>query len=1451
MTLRQTIVWTALPNGITGVPSDRRPQLSVLVSPQLQSDQPDDPLSGDFADWPARLNSGQVGFTVTAAGLSTPATRIGPPPESDLWRALFGGCVVGDPPAPEQLADSRVYSSYPVAEVHATIKQGHRLLATDNSALNLTGSSVQRAYGRLVAAVSPAPPGVPHPAFAGAALADEQDGTRLRALHHAAADNLLRPDGRTELAARVADAAALAARLAELDPSAPTPVLPAAADPLAQLAAFHQAPPGSGTAPPSNQPVPKLTFHQLLTLLLDFPPLLRRLGLVIDLELPSHHQLPLSASSPATPQTLQVVPVLNPPLADSSVSPATAYLLEGVDTFETAPAPATSTAPAGAPAPTESVRRLLNLALQESGEPQYQAVQLDVDGGGFKVLGLAATVPDQDAEPVRVPALRTSGVSIARSGHGLLLMNRIATAAGHHTDLTDGHPVTFFAEDLTRGYRFDVQDTATGSWQSLHWRNGTYTLPDQPDGPSLPPLTDEGTVQVAITRRPGPDGIEPDPTAPLHIHESLLHWQGWSMAAPRPGSPAQDPSVPAPADPPQPSTPLRTSFLAKPGSLPRLRFGRGYRFRARVVDVAGNCLTPDEATDRLHAVAQDLQALPVLPSGDTELRYGRFEPVPAPVLVPREQYTEGESLEHLVIRSRAGSSATDYASLLTAQTGGRLYRAGCDRHLVPPKTSQLMAEAHGMFDASFGTGGGCDQTYAIARRENGSLLDPGPGVEVVPDGYALHHEDQLALPYLPDPLAHGVALFGVPGLAGSADPAGLLNQAGQLGFGRSPLLPATLAALGGSSVHLDFAGSWPDRRPLRLQLADPGPGDTLEAAPPAPSWDPQARVLTVFLRPGQQAALRLSCYLSLTSDSTDLDQLGLWRWVTEPGQQQVSADQIETALLGGHRMITPLRTVRLVHAVEAPLRAPALNQADLRTLRRAGATNTYLSGTIRLHGATTAKVELHASWTEQLDTPTGPQTVQRFAQVFDLPVALPGEGEDTIVPATEDPEVVPIASYQPFPVDLLTLQGPEPGDESGRTFLSNQEFGDTRHRRIAYQARGVSRFCEYLPEQVATDPNRVGVSGDTVEVDVPSSARPAAPVVVSVLPTFRWTRSTAPDGTRTSRRTGGVRVYLARPWYSSGDGELLGVLLGDPDGQDYPQPAPLAPFVTHWGADPVFNSEALTHGPAESDFPNAVDTRNDVPLTNGTLVEVVGHPVQFDEQRGLWYCDIELTGAPEQTYWPFLRLALARYQPNSLPGLELSEAVLTDFVNLPTPRTVTLTPDPAGPDAFTLLVEGRHYRNNSWESGFASPSDFFTDHNGPLLNPSRDLVDVMVQERLPGTSDPLGWQSVTASVTNVQALLVGDRPEAALGLTGEQQLWHGTITLPAGHQPGRFRIAVRESEHFATDVMESKKLQEPDAPGSFPGEVPGEHPAPHHPATIVRNWLPGGPRLVFAETFEF
>ena len=53
----------------------------------------------------------------------------------------------------------------------------------------------------------------------------------------------------------------------------------------------------------------------------------------------------------------------------------------------------------------------------------------------------------------------------------------------------------------------------------------------------------------------------------------------------------------------------------------------------------------------------------------------------------------------------------------------------------------------------------------------------------------------------------------------------------------------------------------------------------------------------------------------------------------------------------------------------------------------------------------------------------------------------------------------------------------------------------------------------------------------------------------------------------------------------------------------------------------------------------------------------------------MWYSDIELD--PGASYMPFVRLALVRYQPNSLPDAKISKVFLTDFAQvLPRRRAV-------------------------------------------------------------------------------------------------------------------------------------------------------------------------------------
>jgi hypothetical protein len=229
-----------------------------------------------------------------------------------------------------------------------------------------------------------------------------------------------------------------------------------------------------------------------------------------------------------------------------------------------------------------------------------------------------------------------------------------------------------------------------------------------------------------------------------------------------------------------------------------------------------------------------------------------------------------------------------------------------------------------------------------------------------------------------------------------------------------------------------------------------------------------------------------------------------------------------------------------------------------------------------------------------------------------------------------------------------------------------------------------TRFRQYLrltDEEIAkgapiTRESRV------IKVHIPNSALPATADVAYVIPTFGWTRAPevqeeAPHTRRLVRRRagGGLRVYLKRPWYTTGEGELIGVVLALPDAK----PSPDNPCVSQWGRDPLSGSR----GPAAlslSDFDHKhyqrVETLDSAEC--GEKVTVVGYPVKCNEERGLWYCDIVML--PGAAYYPFVRLALVRYQPDSLPGVKISLVRLADFVQLAPERSASVVLDSGSPN---------------------------------------------------------------------------------------------------------------------------------------------------------------------------
>ncbi|MCW2636374.1 MAG: hypothetical protein JWQ99_2741 [Blastococcus sp.] len=842
--------------------------------------------------------------------------------------------------------------------------------------------------------------------------------------------------------------------------------------------------------------------------------------------------------------------------------------------------------------------------------------------------------------------------------------------------------------------------------------------------------------------------------------------------------------------------------------------------------------------------------------------YLRWEPIPAPALVARQLLGTGEQPAHLVVRSGLPDSPGPDA------------RATAERHLAPPKATQAEAEAAGRFDSAIGTGNAAEirRQYAVALAERGTLLDQfapsltdprateeQPGIALVdrpgadtgsahratladitadrgrPIGegqYVVHDTDALRLPYLPDPYATGVSL--------------VFYEAGA---------PHTLTdprAL--QTVTVPYPGTWPSLQPLRIVLER---GSRLGA-------QVVGHEVRVTVPPGEQVRVALSSTLAVSA----LENFGLWRShlasVVDPADgftpdELVALVALQRAASSGWTWwLTPSVDVRLVHAVPAPVRPPELSGLSL-FLRPPGRGVAALTGLVDVHGPSTDTLVVRATWTEQVDdvTASGPQSVSKSDVVVRSPVA---DSERTGVL---------------FLYDFLPT-GPLAQALGGLGFHAMvQKFEDTHHRRVTYVPSGTTRYAEYFqPSQIPDEPG----SGVPVVLDIPSSARPAAPVVLDAVPLLRWEEQPEPGEPFAWRqvRRSGVRIWLARPWFSSGDGELLGVLVFDPDEwvrQDdswvrRPKAEQVADGSTSlWAADPIVQHGGGTSNPtvppllafdqlvldlAETGSAdqlgieppgggheaggrdrgwarapgNPVAAAERIPLRDvrgRPAVRVLGYQPEYDEASGRWFVDVALQETP--ALWPFLRLAVARYQPDSIDGCSLSPVALTSWTQpLPT-RTLTVS-RPNRRNVQIALTGVVNWLRWDPHAAFELPGDLLSADSptgeaavrAARLQQSR-TVRATVQYRPVGAGD-LEWQTYSYSLLVAAAVQEGG---------GFRATWTGSVVLPddagtpagdaVGHpglrRPGgaasSWRVLVEENELLDGD---------PPTPGSEPTPVP-------------------------------
>lgn len=860
---------------------------------------------------------------------------------------------------------------------------------------------------------------------------------------------------------------------------------------------------------------------------------------------------------------------------------------------------------------------------------------------------------------------------------------------------------TLYSDDLTQGYRMDIAyNENPEKWYSLHQRKNVYKWYDNQNiEKSIEvPDSDEGFIELAMTENP-------DDPNDVFISETLARWEGWSLSVTRPGF-----SINEAADDPSPNKKdfvhtdrikemkkyqfdpnleFKMNMQSKsiPGTLPRLRFGKDYSIRIRTVDLAGNSVPldfmPESTSDTIR----------------TNIRYMRYEPLASPIVLVGNELKDGEFLESLVIRSNFDQSSNDYENRNLDEKDFPDYSV---RYLLPPKNSQIMAETHGKFEKAMGNNPLiAQQIYKLITDHEGLYKRPDKTTEKV---YALNEVEVI---YLPDPMAAGVAFFLSEGTEQTHSQE--FNPKMFSFFSNEEMTADT-------TNNVEIPDDWYKAKHIRIQLEEGEMGT---------KWNASERIFKVFLPKGHRIKIKYSTFWR----EVDLKKLSaLWQMIKEKNPKNI-LELEKLVKTGQHWMTSPSREFELVHAVQQPVEAPELK--NLIPERDFDETFVDLHTRFKVHGESTDKATIQAKWVEPIDdgisveineAQPGRNMIQDIEIHYNDETLTYGNiPEPQLIPVhnqLKNMEKIQAISIQNHPVrtEVEFKKDPQPGAiklnkvyqlqntqfqkvqteksaapknlvntvkfdliESKFEYLKKIElrqkplthqFGDTKHRWVDYQITASSRYEEYFSKIFKKNPSLPNSRESKwfEKVNILSSARPILPEIDYVIPTFEWRKTQNDDYMLHRRMGGGLRVYLKRPWYSTGIDEMLAVILppkanANTEGNSYGE------IYTHWAIDPILYSvqtEKTSPQPADFRLNPVIDDQLQYPGQDDKKAQVAAYPVFFDEEKQMWFADLAID--PKNVYFPFVKLALARYQPYSVKKQNqdvcLSSVVLSTFIQL-------------------------------------------------------------------------------------------------------------------------------------------------------------------------------------------
>jgi len=890
-----------------------------------------------------------------------------------------------------------------------------------------------------------------------------------------------------------------------------------------------------------------------------------------------------------------------------------------------------------------------------------------------------------------------------------------------------------YLEHLLVGYRPDVRDSSVGSWRSLSvQRLKRVTL----DGRDITGLFSRiGPSEALLAERTRKAEVESEAGMPTaHFLEGeLFRWSVWGIGQ----EPAAPHNKPMPTEHIGDSAPNsvreRLSIEYESHDVPSQRYGRLYRFGVRLAMADGNSLSIDEAAQRYaeHACTIGDEST----SGDASdpgMPMLRMESVLPPRVLLRDAldryWFPRESGRYVVVASGAGRTRTRRLSERVLVPPRTANLETCIRHGVLDEMLDRGDWPASAFSKVERTKDGNFPLVSVA-----SDADATTPKEQQFRPLLVGSSDGCKPPYYPDPIARVAVLA----FYREGDDALLVQHVFDHYDGgnawpdcvalRLKVRAAQrVASPVGIDVHVHSRGMDVSLAPgvhVKLRTFYRATGtDLLQAGVVRQaSVEPSRTDTTLRANTSGDTLTR-----SAASVEHDAVALNILKWANPDRVVASRMDEVAHSVVmdASVWMMNPYEELTLKHAVDQPIRSPFLvdhrntptGAQPFKIHREPGESRIEFEGHLWLDRPSTGRIDAIAHW---MDNPVLPAPTSTSAHYLRRPSAVSQTffslTDIAIVPLDDSgtPANSPQAVQLPPSASLQRLERASNVTSQGRTakriFAPVHDVGDTRARVIDMVLNSVSRDVgEYAELAKSGNAHKSAARPMVLE----GTARPMAPVVDYVMPLLHWTSGDMPaDLHRRTREAGWFRIWLGREWYQSGDGELLALLFWQG-----PIHTELEPWTTQWGLDPTFDerlSFTRIHGDA---FGNRLRTMHDVRASGGpsetlevdehhlaasdlsdiefapkvnlcdlpehqdlskecgpseSTVELALYRPLLDPESGRMFVDVRLNAG--DAYMPFVRLAMARYQPLAQSKLRLSTVVASEFAQLMPERSLSLS----------------------------------------------------------------------------------------------------------------------------------------------------------------------------------